>query len=236
MFLSVIIPAYNEEGRIEKTLLDIYDYMKNQPYNWEIIVVDDGSKDKTAEIAEELRLKIPNLKIIANGKNRGKGFSVRRGLIYAAGEYRLFTDADNSTSIREIEKFIPCFGEYDIIIGSRTADGAKIAVSQPLIRIILGKFYGWLSAVVVGRLGIKDTQCGFKTFSAKAVENIVPQCRIDGWSFDIEILALAKKTGLKIKEVPVVWENDRNSKMRLKSAARSIFDLIKIRWILMQKY
>lgn len=230
MYLSVIIPAYNEEKRIGKTIAEISDYLSKQPFDYEIIVVNDGSIDKTQEIVRNLKLNIPNLEIIDNEKNKGKGYTVRKGLLKGKGKYRLFTDADNSTSIEEIEKFFPYLNNYDIIIGSRSIKGSIITNPQPFYRKILGRFYGLLVWLIIGLWNIRDTQCGFKLFSAKSVEDIFLKCQISGWSFDVEILVLAKKFGYKIKEVPIIWADQSQTKVRFKGMVKAIFDLLKIRW------
>src|SRR3989338_6741915 len=168
MYLSIIIPAYNEEKRLVKTLVEVGEYVSNQQYQSEIIVIDDGSTDMTKEIVIGLKNKIKNLHLISNAVNCGKGFSVKRGLLYAKGQYRLFMDADNSTSIKEIEKFLPHLNTYDIIIGSRRTKNSIVTKTQPLYRIVLGKCYSLLVGIILGLWEIKDTQCGFKLLSAKA--------------------------------------------------------------------
>ena len=236
MYLSVIIPAYNEEKRLSKTLFDIDNYLKAQSYDYEIIVVSDGSKDRTAGLVREMQSKIPNLKLIDNKQNHGKGFVVRQGMTEAKGEYRLFTDADNSTSIDQTEKMLPYFKQgFDIVIGSRDIKGAVLAEPQPLIRRFIGNVFNLMVQVLVGLWGIWDTQCGFKALSAKASQDILKKCRIDRWAFDPEILIIAKKSGYKIKEVPVVWVNDPDSKVKLKGIIKMGFDLLRIRWNLITK-
>lgn len=239
MYLSVIIPAYNEERRLPKTLIEIDKYLRHQDYDYEIIVVNDGSKDRTAEVVEGLKPKIANLKLIDNKENHGKGFVVRQGLLKAEGEYRLFTDADNSTSIDQVEKMFPYFKEgYDIVIGSRDVKGAVIANPQSwLRRVILGNGFNLLVQIIIGLWGIWDTQCGFKALSTKATNDILPRCKIDRWAFDPEILTVGEKLGYKIKEVPIVWVNDPESKVKFKGMIRMGFDLLKIRWnLITNKY
>jgi dolichyl-phosphate beta-glucosyltransferase len=231
MYLSVIIPAYNEQDRLPKTLKEIDKYLKSQKYDYEIIVVNDGSKDRTAEVVREAMNEIKNMKLIDNKQNRGKGFVTRQGMLEAEGEYRLFTDADNSTPIEQIENLLPFFKDgYDIVIGSRDIKGAKIENPQPLYRRILGELFGIITSIIVGLWGIKDTQCGFKVLSKKAVMDILPRCRIDRFAFDPEILKIGKNLGYKIKEVPIVWINDPNSKVKFKSMIKMGIDLLKIRW------
>lgn len=239
MYLSVIIPAYNEEKRLSKTLFEIDKYLRQQQYEYEIIVVSDGSKDRTVEVVRNLQSQIPNLKLINNKENHGKGFVVRQGMLEAKGEYRLFTDADNSTSIDQVEKLLPYFKEgFDIVIGSRDVKGAVLANPQPwLRRVILGNGFNLLVQMIVGLWGIWDSQCGFKILTTKAAGDILPRCKIDRWAFDPEILIIGKKLGYKIKEAPIIWVNDLESKVKFKGMVRMGFDLLKIRWnLITQRY
>jgi len=231
MHLSVIIPAYNEEKRITKTLEDIDKYLSKQQYDYEIIVASDGSKDKTAELVKNLMPGIKNLKLIDNKENHGKGYVVRQGLMSAKGDFRLFTDADNSTSIDQIEKIWPeVKNGYDIIIGSRDIKGAVLDPPQPWIRnIILGEGFKLFRKIVIGLWRVEDTQCGFKFFTKKAVENIMPKCKIDRFAFDPEILVIGQKMGYKIKEIPVLWKNDLDSKVKIGSMVKMALDLFVIR-------
>ena len=233
MYLSVIIPAYNEEKRLPKTLIEISKYLRKQSYNYEIIVINDGSKDKTAEVVKNLKPGIPNLELIDNKKNHGKVFVVRQGLLTGKGQYRLFTDSDNSTSIDQIEKILSYFRKnYDIVIGSRDVKKAIIANPQSWIRRRVGDLFNLFVQAIIGLWGIWDTQCGFKALTAKAANDILPRCRIDRWAFDPEILIIGKKLGYKIKEVPVIWVNDPESKVKFKGMVKMGFDLLKIRWSL----
>lgn len=239
MYLSVIIPAYNEERRLPKTLREIDKYLRNQPYDYEIVVVSDGSTDKTAEIVENLKFEIKNLKLINNKINQGKGAVVRQGMLEAKGEHRLFADADNSTSIDQIEKMWPEFTKgYDIVIGSRDIKGAVLDPPQPFLRkIVLGEGFKLFRKIVVGLWGIADTQCGFKVFSKRAAEIIFPKCKINRFAFDLEILVIGKKAGYRIKEIPVIWENDLFSTVKFKSMIKMGADLFRIRWnIIARKY
>lgn len=236
VFLSVIIPAFNEEKRLPKTLEDIDRYLRGQSYKYEIVVVNDGSKDNTAQIVRERVSAIRNLRLIDNKENHGKGYVVRQGMLKAKGNYRLFTDADNSTSIDHVERFLPYFQQgYEVVIGSRRIKGAILDPPQPFYRQLLGRLFGLLTAILIGTWGIKDTQCGFKCFSQKAAETIFPKCKIDRFAFDPEILIIAKKLGYKIKEVPVVWKNDLESKVKLGSMIKMGIDLLKIRWNLINR-
>lgn len=230
MKLSVIIPAYNEEKRIPKTLRDIHDYLKDQDYGWEIIVVSDGSTDNTVEVVKELSSEIKNLLVIDFKENQGKGFGVKTGMLEAKGDYRLFTDADNSTSIDQIEGMWPEFEKgFDIVIGSRDVKGAELRPPQPLYRRFLGEAFGFLVNLTCGLWGIKDSQCGFKGFTQEAAEDIFPRAKIKGFAFDPEVLALAKRLGYNIKEIPVVWKNDPESKVNFANMVKMGKDLLRIR-------
>lgn len=231
IFLSVVIPAYNEENRLPKTLKSIAEYLPRQQYAWEIIVVSDGSKDGTARVVREAQERIPNLQLIDNKENHGKGYVVRQGLLAARGAWRLFTDADNSTSIDQVEKMLPWRNQgYDIVIGSRDVKGAVLNPPQPWIRqMVLGEGFKLLRKILVGMWDLQDTQCGFKGFSARAVEDIFPRLHIDRWAFDVEILAVAKKLGYKIKEIPIVWMNDPKSKVKISGMIKMLLEILQIR-------
>ncbi len=237
MYLSVIVPAYNEEKRLPGTLKKINKYLSGQSYDSEIIVVSDGSKDRTVEVVNNLKSQIRNLKLINKKGNYGKGYAVRLGMLEAEGDYRIFTDADNSTSIDQIEKMWPEFKKgYDIVIGSRDVKGAILDPPQPFLRkVILGNGFRLLTQIICGTWEILDSQCGFKCFTKKAVENIFPECKINRFAFDPEMLVIAKKLDYKIKEVPVYWRNDLETKVKFKSMIKMLFDLLKIRWNLITK-
>ena len=231
MKLSVIIPAYNEEKRIVSTLKAIADYLRNQSYESEIVVVNNSSKDKTVEVANEFGENIPNFRIIDEPRP-GKGYAVTTGMLAARGDYRLFTDADNSTSIDQIEKMWPEIDKgYEVVVGSLAVKGAKVLKGgeEPLLRVIFGKLGNkWIQVFAVW--GISDTQRGFKLFRANAVENIFPRLTIFGWGFDVEVLALAKKFGHKIKEIPVVWDNDPESTVNFWAYPQVLMQTLKIFW------
>lgn len=239
-YLSVIIPAYNEEKSISKTLLAMDEYLQKQPFGYEILVCDGGSKDKTREIVGSFEKTIKNLRLLCVTGGIGKGHVVRRGMLEAKGQYRLFTDADNSTSIDHVEKMKPYFGQdYEVIIGTRDSRDdktARQAVAQSFIKRLLGDMGNLLiQALVVP--GIWDTQCGFKAFSAKAAEKIFPLVTIQRWGFDIEILGLAKKLGYKIAIVPVYWINNPDSRVGLSGYLTTLTDLFKIKWnLITNKY
>lgn len=209
-YLSVIIPAYNEAGRkgedLQKNLEEIGKYLGGKNIVYEVIVVNDGSKDDTAEFVRGLANLVSKLEVIDRKENRGKWYSVREGFLKANGEYRLVTDADAATSITNLDGFWEYMksGEH-IIIGSRDLTESKIAKHQPKWKEFMGDMGNYLIQFLMGLRGMKDTQCGFKVFSEEAVNNIVPQMQVDRWGGDFEMLALAKKNKYKIIEVPVIW-------------------------------
>ena len=229
--LSVIIPAYKEEKRITKTLQEIDKYLSQQSYGYEILVIDDGSPDKTVEVVQSFIPTIKNLQVITSEENHGKGYSVRLGMMQAKGKYCLFTDADNSTSIDQVEKMWPNFENgFDVVIGSRDVKGAISDPPQPWIRhVVTAESFKLLRKIVVGVWGVEDSQCGFKALKKSVVENIIPTCKIDRFAFDPEILILAEKAGYKIKEMPVYWKNDLDSKVKLSSMIKMGIDLFVIR-------
>jgi dolichyl-phosphate beta-glucosyltransferase len=229
--LSVIIPAYNEQENLPKTINSVSDYLKKQNFGYEIIVVSDGSKDRTADIVRKLTATIPNLKLIDEKINRGKGYGVRIGMLKATGDFCLFMDADNATTIDQVERMWPEFKKgADVVIGSRDIEGANIVVAQPWWRILLGNIFNLIVQIFAGLWGIKDTQCGFKGFRATVVSNIFKRCQIDRWAFDVEVLLIAKKLGFKIKEIPVRWVNNPKSKVKFKGMVKMLIEILKIRW------
>lgn len=236
MYLSVIIPAFNEEKHIKETVESIYGYLSFRNIEHEIIVVTDGSTDKTNDIVNSMILAIPTLQLLDYDQNRGKGFAVRQGMFRAKGQYRLFTDADNATSIDHIEKMIPLFNQgYDVVIGSIATKGSIVANgSEPIWRRLFG-IMGNLFIQLVAVPGIGDTQRGFKIVNAEVADKVFPKMIIDRWGFDIEMLALARKFGYKIKEFPITWKNDPNtsSHPRLSAYFQVLTETVKIRWNLM---
>lgn len=230
MYISVIIPIYNEEKRFSKTISRVTDFLSKQNYQSEIIVVNDGSTDKTADLVKSFILKYPIITLINYSQNKGKGYAVKKGVLSAKGEKRLFMDIDGSTSISEISKLLPYFDcGYDVVIGSRRVPGANIISDQSRWRL----FLGWLFRNIVNLifpLGITDSQNGFKIFSAKSANEIFNKQTINGWAFDVEILYLAQKSGYKIKEVPISWTNDKESKVTLKGVVKMLWEVIRIRF------
>ncbi|GAI41513.1 unnamed protein product, partial [marine sediment metagenome] len=212
-FLSIVVPVYNEENRIKKTLEKIVDYFSNKKIKYEIILVNDGSTDNTGEIINEFKDKLDNnesnctISIIDNKRNTGKGFSVRSGVLTSKGKYILFSDADLSTPIEEVEHLLFYLKDsFNIAIGSRSLKESKIIIRQNKVRESMGKFFNFLVRKITS-LKYIDTQCGFKIFDRKAIDSIFPYLKIDDFSFDVEILYLAEKFGLKVKEVPIHWLN-----------------------------
>ncbi|MEK7505993.1 MAG: dolichyl-phosphate beta-glucosyltransferase [Patescibacteria group bacterium] len=234
-YLSVIIPAYNEAKRLPLTLVDIDKKLSEREYSYEIIVVSDGSKDATVDVTNRFSHIIKNLKIIDRKENRGKGWSVKKGMLKANGNYRIFTDADNSTSIDQFDKMLPFFKEgYGAVIGSRAVKGAKLEPSQPWYRQILGKA-GNLVIQTLATPGFWDTQCGFKCFTEEAAIRIFGAAKITRWGFDVEAIALARLFGFKVKEMPVRWVNDMASKVGLGAYFSTLWDVALIRIWLWQK-
>lgn len=229
--LSVVVPAYNEAARLGATLERIREYLLGQNYSWEIVVVDDGSGDDTAGVAERAGAADRRVRLLRNGTNRGKGFSVRNGVSQARGAYILFSDADLSTPIEDVEKLFPHLlsGKYDIAIGSRSLKDSDVRVHQPWYRELMGKIYNKLVRAIALR-GFKDTQCGFKLFKADAAKEIFAKARIERFSFDVEALYLARKKGRRIVEVPVTWYNSPRSRVRVISDPIQMFlDVVRIR-------
>jgi dolichyl-phosphate beta-glucosyltransferase len=211
MKLTVVVPAYNEEARIGKTLQAINAFLSEKSFDYEIVVVDDGSKDATQKVVGGLGIKA--VRIVSYGRNRGKGYAINFGANCAKGEWILMTDADNSTPITELDKLWPFTDDYEVIIGSRYRRGSHIAVRQGVPRILLSR----LGNILVQLLllpGIRDSQCGFKLFSSRAAKKIFPLQTVWGWGFDMELLRIAKERGYKIKEVPVTWYNDEQSRIQ----------------------
>lgn len=242
MYLSLIIPAYKEASRITASLDKVFAYLAQAPYDSEIIVVDDGSPDNSVEIIQAAFAKyrssagasnLPvHARLIELGINAGKGAAVRTGMLDATGTIRIFTDADLSTPVHEIEKVITAIEKegYDVVVGSRALEGRKLVkVHQPVYREMMGRFFNMLVQVFVLR-GIKDTQCGFKGFRGEVAEIIFNAQKVMGFSFDVEILYLAKRSGYKIKEVAVEWFNDERTTVgALSDSARMFFELLRIR-------
>ncbi len=235
MDLSVIIPSKNDRQHIEGTIRSVFDYLTKKELRHEIIVVTNKSTDGTVDIVKSLMPLIPTLKLLDYPNTGGKGFAVKEGMLHATGSYRLFMDADNATTIDHLESMMPYFAQgYDVVIGSIRVAGHRVAAgSEPWYRILLGRLAGLYSRIVL-LPGIYDTQRGFKIMSAKAADKIWPLSKITQFGFDMEILALARKFGFKIKEAPVNWKNDEvNSHVKLSAYIQVLLDTLRIRWWLM---
>lgn len=234
MYLSVIIPAYNEEKRIVSTLQSICAYLSRKDFAWEVIVVNNRSKDRTAQVSREHALTCPQIRVVDESRP-GKGYAVTTGMLAAQGDLRLFTDADNSTTIDHLDKMLPFFSQgYDVVIGSIALPGAKIAQGggEPLWRVVLGKLGNlWIQIFAVP--GIHDTQRGFKICTAQAAKDVFTRMTIFGWGFDVEMLAIARKFKHKIKEVPITWDNDPNSKVNFWAYPKTLLDTLKVFWNMM---
>lgn len=214
-FVSLVIPTYNEERRLRDSLVAIQEYIKEKPYSVEIIVADDGSMDKTTSVAKECLDGNCSHSILTSSKNGGKGHAVKRGILYAKGKYIVFMDADLSTPISELDRFLEILDKgCDVVIGTRKSREASVMKRQPLYRELLGKGFTFLSNMLLVR-GVSDFTCGFKGFEKEAGQDIFRRQLIHNWSFDAEILFLANKLGYKIKEIPVTWFDAEGSKVRL---------------------
>lgn len=228
--LSVLVPAYNEEARLPRSLERIRDYLRRAHPASEVIVVDDGSTDGTAEVVRAQEKQMPELRLLSNGANRGKGYSVRAGMLAATGEISLFTDADLSAPIEEAEKLFDALRSADIAIGSRALDRRLIQVHQSAAREYAGIFFNRMMRLATG-LALEDTQCGFKAFRTARTRIIFQQQKIEDFGFDPEILFLAKRHGLRIAEIPVIWAHDPRTKVHMiHDSARMFGDLWQIRW------
>lgn len=227
--LSIVIPAFNEEARIGPSLHRIREYLAEQTYSFEIVVVDDGSTDRTTQEAERA-LGGTDGRVLRYEPNRGKGHAVRYGVIRAKGRVVLFSDADLATPIEELAKLEKALGDgADIAIGSRDVPGSQLLRRQSLFREMGGKLFNRFVQLLAVP-GIRDTQCGFKLFTARAARAIFPHCKIDNFSFDVEVLYLARRLGFKVAEVPVVWRHQEGSKVRVwRDGPRMLRTLIRIR-------
>jgi dolichyl-phosphate beta-glucosyltransferase len=229
--LSIVIPAYNEATRIGNTLESIARYFAENSRPTEVIVVDDGSRDGTAGIARRYAPKIKNLAVLINDKNSGKGFSVRRGMLAATGDHRLFMDADNSVDISHLDAFLRAMSEgFDVVIGSiHLADARLVSEHNGWHRRILGAGANLLVQLLAVP-GIEDTQRGFKLFSARAAEAVFSRQTIERFGFDIEVLVIARTNGFKMQELPVAWNNPAGSKVTAAAYAQTLGELARITW------
>ena len=227
---SIVIPAFNEGQRISASLEKIITYVSQERWQAEIIVVNDGSTDNTVEIVNSFKPRAPYLRIVQNPGNRGKGYSVRNGMLHASGDILLFTDADLSAPIYEAQKLLAAIeAGADVAIGSRWLVRALQKERQPFHRELLGRAFNVALHLVLG-LRYKDTQCGFKAFSREAAQLIFPNLKIERWGFDPEILFLAKRMKLKVAEIPVEWSHDVRSHISpVKDGIRMLGEMVRVR-------
>jgi len=230
--VSVIVPCYNESERIAATIAALNDYLTGQHRSFELIAVDDGSSDGTVAELERVARVIDALRVVRNGLNRGKGYSVKHGVQHASKEVVLFTDADLSTPAEEIGRALQVFetADFDIVIGSRTAPGANIEIRQPLYRVLMGRAFAFLIHSLLGLRGVSDTQCGFKVFRREAAQDVFSRQILDRFAFDVEILYLSQQLGYKVYEMPVTWRNRPESKVSpVRDSLRMFRDVVAIK-------
>jgi dolichyl-phosphate beta-glucosyltransferase len=230
MFLSIIIPAYNEEKRLPGYLARVLEYLEQQKILYEIIIVDDGSHDSTAEVVARFMHENIRVKLVRLPCNRGKGYAVRTGMLQASGKLRLFTDADGATPIIELERLLKAIDSgADVAIASRAMKDDSCAVIAHLHRKVIGRIFHFIVSTLTVK-GIHDTQCGFKLFTAEAAQAVFPLQRIDDFGFDVEILYLCQQNGFRIAEVPVNWTDIAGSKVSLvRDSLRMFSDIFRIR-------
>ena len=228
---SIVIPAFNESARIPATLEAVVACIRSKGWSAEVIVVDDGSRDRTADVVREFARRAPEVRLLQNPGNRGKGYSVRNGLLHGQGEVMMFTDADLSAPIEEAQGLFDAIAAgADIAIGSRWLETKRQTIRQPLYRQFFGRCFNAMTQMVMG-LPFADTQCGFKAFSRAAAQTVFQLQTIDRWGFDPEILFIALKRGFQITEVPVSWAHDERTRMSyLKDGMKMLEELALIRW------
>lgn len=227
-FLSIIIPAYDEEQRLPSTLQSVHSFLKQQSYSWEVIVVENGSRDRTFDVAAEFAKSNANFRVL-RATDRGKGLAVRTGMLDATGEYRMMLDADLSMPVDQIPRFLPPAANADIVIASREAPGA-VRYDEPSYRHIGGRVINTMIRLLA-LPGLHDTQCGFKCFSTKAADDLFAKQSTRGWAFDVEILYIARLRGYAIVELPIPWYYSPQSHLRpIYDAIHMFFDLIRIRF------
>lgn len=231
MTYSLIIPAYNESARISATLEKVLDYVRRQGWPVEVVVVNDGSSDDTAAVVRAIAARHSRVRLLENPGNRGKGYSVRHGVLHATGDIVLFSDADLSSPIEEAPKLLAALQKgADVAIGSRWLETKLQTERQPILRQIAGRMYNLLLRAVLG-LKYEDTQCGFKAFTREAAQAIFPFQRIERWGFDPEVLFLARKKGFRIAEIPVAWAHDDRSKINpIVDGLKMFGEMLKVRW------
>jgi dolichyl-phosphate beta-glucosyltransferase len=227
-FLSIVVPAYNEEGRLPQTLPRIVEFLKAQEYLGEVIVVDDGSRDGTASVVELIAAETPIVRLIRN-EHRGKGYAVKTGVMAAQGDHIFLCDADLSMPIEEVANFLPpALEEYDVAIGSREVEGAR-RYDEPGLRHLMGRVFNTLVRLLAVR-GFQDTQAGFKCFARDAAHEVFPYQTMDGFGFDVEVLFIAQKRGYRIVEVPINWYYMTNSRVSpVSDSIRMFREILQVR-------
>lgn len=230
-YLSVVIPAYNEETRLGDSLVKVINFLRRQPFSSEIVIVDDGSTDRTVAIACDRLGDFPHT-ILKNEVNRGKGFTVKKGMLSGKGRFILFSDADLSTPIEEVIEFLKHLeAGYDVVIGSRALKDSQVVKHQPFWRERLGRLFNWVARMLAFH-GIHDSQCGFKCFRREAAQDLFGLQKLERFSFDVEIVYLAQRRGYKILEKAVLWKNSPQSRVRIWiDPLNMIFDMMRIRWL-----
>ena len=228
---SIVIPAYNESARIERAMQDVVACIRDKGWGAELVVVDDGSTDDTAARVTRFCDTHPEVRLLRNPGNRGKGYSVRNGLLHARGNIVMFTDADLSAPIQEAQRLLEAIqGGADIAIGSRWLERSRQTDRQPLYRQFFGRCFNLLTRLVMG-LPFADTQCGFKAFTRAAAQTVLQLQTIERWGFDPEILFIALKHGLRVREVPVTWGHDERSRISyLRDGIQMLAEILIIRW------
>lgn len=226
----MVVPAYNEEERLPRTLARLHEYYSEQAYPWDVTIISDGSADRTRQLVEEFAAKHPQFSVVEYHPNHGKGYAVRTGMLAAKGDLVLFCDADLATPQEETEKLLKHIHEgADVAIGSRPLRESRLEVRQPFYREYLGRAFN-KAVQLMAVPGIDDTQCGFKIFTRKAAQDVFSRLKMDGFSFDVEALIIARDLGYRIDEVPIRWAHQEGSKVSLlRDGPRMLRDLVKIR-------
>lgn len=232
IYLTILIPAYNESKRLPGTLETIHNYCTaSLQETYEIFVVDDGSTDDTAAVVQQMQSRIPNLNVHRYSQNHGKGYALRIGMHLARGRFVVFMDADLSTPIEELERFLPLLNAgTPVVIATRKSPGANITTRQAFLRESMGRTFTWLSNTILG-IDFSDLTCGFKAFESSVGKDLFARQKIEGWAYDSEILFLASRSGYRVREVPVTWINSTDSRVRLlRDVFSSLISLFQIRW------
>ena len=237
LHITLVIPVFNEQERIAKTLYSVKDYLSQQSYSSDVMIIDDGSNDLTSEVVRVVDIYSEEVKeqnsgvLVENVKNVGKGYSIAKGLLMAKGDIIAFTDADCSTPIEEIERLISKINEgYDVVIGSRNLKASNV-IDRPALRAVLSKGFN-VVAGTLGLMNVSDSQCGFKAYRREVARDVAQRQKTYGYCFDVEHIHMAKKLGYKVAEVPVSWKHDDGSTLSLLNDSLIMFlDLLKIRWV-----